>query len=389
MEKTTDCFIIDKVDAVLPNGIEKGVSIQVEEGRIVSIGSISSRTVPVIDGKGCLLLPGMFDIHSDALETTIEPRPGAVFPIDVAIYEMDKRLLASGVTTIFHCVAFVEAATGKRSLRSNKVAENIARQIIGLTPELRVNTRIHGRYDLINAPAAPILCDFIENEQIHLVSFMDHTPGQGQFRDIEAFVRLNEKRTGASAEELEKHVRTRQAARDAIDTAALDAVIALCHRFDVPMASHDDDSRELVQNWKKKGIRISEFPVNAEALETAHQEKIDTSLGAPNICRGQSLSGNLSARDAIESGYGDIICSDYSPMALLPAVFLLVQEGLKPLHEAVNMVSLNPAQAVGESAERGSLEAGKIADLILVSLENDVPLVRQTFVHGKLVYAYN
>jgi len=134
-------------------------------------------------------------------------------------------------------------------------------------------------------------------------------------------------------------------------------------------------------------VAISEFPVNMEALRAAGDAGLYVCLGAPNVLRGASQGGNLSARKAIEAGYGDILCSDYAPMTLLHAVFTLERLGLAPLHEAVNMVSLRAARAVGIDAEKGSLEEGKTADFILVERPDSVPRILKTFVAGQEVFS--
>jgi alpha-D-ribose 1-methylphosphonate 5-triphosphate diphosphatase len=132
---------------------------------------------------------------------------------------------------------------------------------------------------------------------------------------------------------------------------------------------------------------ISEFPVTMDAVRAAQANDIHVCLGSPNVLRGNSQAKNLSARDAIAAGFGNILCSDYSPMTMLHAVLALHKCGILPLHKAVNMVSINPAQAVGISGQTGSLEENKIADFIVVDMNEEVPKIVKTFVSGSEVYS--
>jgi alpha-D-ribose 1-methylphosphonate 5-triphosphate diphosphatase len=157
--------------------------------------------------------------------------------------------------------------------------------------------------------------------------------------------------------------------------------------MNIPMASHDDDSEEKIRWLKEMNINISEFPVNVDAACAARQSGIHVCLGAPNVLRGNSHSKNLSARDAVSSGYGDILCSDYSSMTILHAVFTLHKHDILPLHEAVNMASINPAKAVGISDKTGSIEEGKEADLIMVDTGEEIPRIVKTFVAGREVFS--
>ena len=157
-------------------------------------------------------------------------------------------------------------------------------------------------------------------------------------------------------------------------------------RWEFRWHPHDDDSEEKLDIIEGMGIRITEFPVNLETAASAFKRNMHILYGAPNVLRGGSTGGNLSALEAIKAGYGGVLCSDYAPMSMIHAIFALEKAGV-PLHEAVNMASLNPARAAGVGASTGSLEAGKQADLIVVDPSDEVPRVLKTFVDGKEVYS--
>jgi alpha-D-ribose 1-methylphosphonate 5-triphosphate diphosphatase len=377
--------VIHNATVVTPTGIMENSSIGIEDGVIVRVveGDLP-RNGNSVDACGSYVLPGFIDLHSDAIEKEIEPRPGAVFPVEMAIFELDKKLASCGVTTIYHSISFAETEVGSRS---NKRASEIAWKITGIAASLKVNTKIHARYEITDIDAIPFLEALAKERKLDLLSIMDHTPGQGQFKEIMTFKNYYGRVHGKNEEELEQLIARRITAKKTHGDESLNAVISLCRKSHIPLASHDDDTPEKIRWLRSQGITISEFPVTADAARAATHEGLAVCFGAPNIVRGGSTSGNLSARQAIFEGHGTVICSDYSPMSLLHAVMALRQCGLKPLHEAVNMASLNPAKALGIGDRTGSVEEGKAADLVFVNAKGEVPLVMKTFVSGKEVYS--
>lgn len=379
-----DHFVIVNAHLVTPDGIRQHASLRVEDGRIAEISDSGLNGARVIDGGGNFLLPGFIDIHSDAIEKGIEPRPNTFFPVDIAVYELDKKIAACGITTMYHSLSFAELEVG---LRNNSTAATIIRQINGLRPKLKVNTKIHARFEITDLGAVPHLQRLIGDGQINLFSFMDHSPGQGQFRDIMAFKSYYGPVYAKSDAEMDDIIQRKLDAKKSQGPAIIAEMIRTCREHAIAIASHDDDSREKIQWLKEMDIGMTEFPVNIEAVRTARELGVSVCLGSPNVVRGQSQAKNLSAREAISWGFGDILCSDYAPMTMLHAVLTLEKLGILPLHQAVNMVSRNPAEAVGIAAETGSLEEGKAADLVLVDHSDDFPRVLKTFVGGREVFA--
>ncbi|HEY4745837.1 MAG TPA: alpha-D-ribose 1-methylphosphonate 5-triphosphate diphosphatase [Desulfuromonadaceae bacterium] len=377
-------FIINNCRVVTPEAVLNDAALRVEQGRIVEIGSAPLHGGREIDARGNYLFPGFVDIHSDAIEKGIEPRPNTFFPIDIAIFELDKKIAACGITTMFHSLSFAELEVG---LRSNSTAAGIIRQMSGFRHKLKVNTGIHARFEITDLGAVPHLEGLIRENLIQLFSFMDHSPGQGQFRDIMAYKSYYGPVYGKSDREMDDIIDRKMLTREGESRQAIDRLAALCREYGIPIASHDDDSAEKIAWLKAQGIGLTEFPVNVEALHAAKEHGIKVCLGSPNVVRGQSQARNLSARDAISRGYGDILCSDYSPMTMLHAVLTLEQLAILPLPEAVNMVSRNPALAVGIADRTGSLEVGKEADLLLVDHSDDFPRILKTFVKGREVFS--
>jgi alpha-D-ribose 1-methylphosphonate 5-triphosphate diphosphatase len=377
-------FVINNARIVTREAVLNDAALCVEEGRIVRIGSAPLHGGREIDARGNYLFPGFVDIHSDAIEKGIEPRPNTFFPTDIAIFELDKKIAACGITTMFHSLSFAEMEVG---LRSNSTAAGIIRQMTGFRHKLKVNTGIHARFEITDLDAVPHLEGLIRENLIQLFSFMDHSPGQGQFRDIMAYKSYYGPVYGKTDGEMDDIIDRKMLTREGESRQAIAHLAGLCQEYGIPIASHDDDSAEKIAWLKANGIGLTEFPVNVEALHAAKEYGIKVCLGSPNVVRGLSQARNLSARDAIGQGYGDILCSDYSPMTMLHAVLTLERLSILPLPEAVNMVSLNPALAVGLADRTGSLEVGKEADLLLVDHSDDFPRILKTFVKGREVFS--
>ncbi len=378
-------FIIENASLVCPEGIVEDGTLAVENGFITEIHSGRiSRELNRVDAKGMLILPGFVDIHSDAIEKEIEPRPRAFFPIDVAVTELDKKIAASGITTMYHSLSFAEHEIG---LRKNETAASIVKKINAMAPYLSVNTKTHVRYEITDTQAVSHLEELIYGGCVHLMSFMDHTPGQGQFREVMEFRNYYGTVYQKHGTELDRMIEQKMSVLQDTKEETLGHLIGLCKRYEIPLASHDDDTSSKIDWMRSMGITITEFPVNIETARYANDNGLHVCVGAPNILRGSSVIKNLSARQAVGDGSADIICSDYVPMAVLHAVFVVHKALEVPLHEAVKMASLNPAKAVGISSYTGTLETGKAADMIFVDRVDDIPRIKKTFVSGREVFS--
>ena len=377
-------FVINNARLVTPDGILEEASLRVENGKIAEIGQVALSGMREVNIQGNYLFPGFVDMHSDAIEKGIEPRPNTFFPVDIAVFELDKKIASCGITTMFHSLSFAEMEVG---LRSNSAAAGIIRQINGFTARLKVHTKIHARFEITDMAAVPYLEGLIKDDLINLFSFMDHSPGQGQFRDISSYKNYYGPVYGKSDAEMDGIIDRKRRAREDGAPDAIECLVGLCKEHSISIASHDDDSREKIEWLKELGVGMTEFPVNIEAVRAAREHGISVCLGSPNVLRGESQARNLSAREAISWGYGDILCSDYAPMTMLHAVLALERLAILPLHKAVNMVSLNPARAVGLADRTGSLEVGKDADMLIVDPSEGFPRILSTFVEGKEVYS--
>lgn len=367
---------------VLPDRVIEGGSLLIENGVIAEIKdhSVSGG----INGNGRPIFPGFIDMHGDMIELELEPRPRVDFPMEVAVGHLDARLAAAGVTTAYAGVSFSRAAKdGDR--RSFEHTSGIIRALKDNIPGLRVDHRIHARFDMTYTDAIAALDSLLAAGTVDMVSVMDHTPGQGQYRDLEKLVAYRAHNKGVSTEEVRADIQAK------IDAAIpseqvlknLERVSRLCKSHGVAMASHDDDTVEKTNLMADIGAKISEFPVTMEAAETAASRGLMTAMGAPNAMRGQSYSGNLSARDAHSAGLLHILAADYHPAAILPAIRVLAKADPDGLAGAARLATVNPAKALGLD-DRGSIAVGKRADLFIVDEQDRVI---ETFKAGQSIYS--
>ncbi|MFC7736686.1 alpha-D-ribose 1-methylphosphonate 5-triphosphate diphosphatase [Roseomonas sp. GCM10028921] len=367
---------------VLPDRVIPGGAVRIEGGRIAELAEGAPRG-PALDGGGHLLIPGLVDLHGDMIEKEVEPRPGAAFPVDVAIAELDTRLAASGVTTAYAGLSFAEGKAGAH-LRTEDRARGVIEAVARLRDGLRVDLRVHARFEVTVARAEPVLRDLLARGLVHLVSLTDHTPGQGQYRDIEQYVRYQTRAHGEDAAAAEARARQRMAAPPAWEVAR--GVTALARTQGIPIASHDDDTPEKVRLMQGLGATISEFPVTLEAAAEARRLGMATMMGAPNALRGASMTGNATALSVMQAGLLDALAADYHQGAMLPAVLSWAREGLLPLHEAVALVTCNPARAAG-LADRGAVAPGTRADLVLLDDIGAAPRVRAVWRAGRMIHS--
>lgn len=368
-------------DAVLPRG---AIEIDGELiGRVVE--GAPPAGAQIVNCDGLLALPGIIDMHGDMIEHEMEPRPGADFPLDMAIFELDKRLASCGVTTAYAAISFWETVRRERQ-RSGERSGRIARGIAALRPQLLLDHRVHARYEVTTPAVAPELRALLADRQIDMLSLMDHTPGQGQYRDFEQYVA-----TISSWRKLDPELvasETRERMRAAADlpsvwASALD-VVELARAQRLPIASHDDDTEAKVALMTEMGVSISEFPVTLVAARAARARGMAVAMGAPNVLRGRSHTGNLGAGEAIAAGLVDLLAADYAPAALLQGALSLVRDGTIDLVAAARLLSQGPAAAVG-LADRGRIASGLLADLAIVE-PGERPRLRATIRRGRPIY---
>jgi len=369
---------------VLPHEVIEA-DVVAENGRISAIGPGFARmAVPgdtIVEAEGQWVLPGLVDIHCDAIEKETEPRPNTLFPMDMAFLQFEKKLAGHGITTMLHSLSLGVGL----SLRG----EHLVSEMIGLIRSLRqesamIRHGVHLRYEVSHLTGMALARKLIDEGAIDYLSLMDHAPGVGQYRKPGAFQRYVMKNQGVGLDEVGRIVEELEERRNRIDWSALRELTAFARERGIAVGSHDDDSRASVDRSLAFRAGITEFPLDLDTARYAVERGMGVCVGAPNVVRGGSHDGNLNAADAIREGAADILCSDYHPASLLHAVFELERQGL-PLEAAAAMASLHPARAIGRGGDIGSLEPGKAADLIVVRKRRNVPLVAATVVAGSVV----
>lgn len=361
-------YTIRDVRAVLPGQILDGANVVVEDGRIaeISTGPIGG---PVVDGRGLLLAPGFIDVHSDALEKERTPRTGADVPLEFAIGTFDGRVAAAGVTTVFHGAAF-SVATNRGVRRTPERAADLCRAL-ATTRSHRVDHRVLHRLDVLSAEGGAVLRETLDTATYDippLVSHEDHTPGQGQYADpsyLHAALVGDYGMTEAAATD---HIAERVAEAGALEPvrrANIDWISELAAAGRIRLLGHDPATAGEIDDLVARHGHVAEFPTSIEAAEAARERGLPIVAGAPNVLRGGSHSGNVSAVELASRGLVDAIASDYLPPALLGAVFSLARTGITTLPSAIGLVTSGPARVAG-LAERGTLEPGAVADLVVI-----------------------
>lgn len=375
-------------DIVIPTGVVKKGTVTIRDGSIVDI----QPHVPVkpssndICADGMWVLPGLIDTHSDAIEMEIQPRPNTFFNIDLAVRQLEKKLAGQGITTMYHALAVTDNPSMKQ-VRRKETIEAILQSLDGLShDQCAIRHRIHLRFEMTCIDMIDFVENLLMNGKVHQFSFMDHTPGQGQHQDMGLY--KNYIMGGSKSEaEAARWIQEKQN-RAKAELRRLQRMADIAYEKGIAIASHDDDSIEKLDIVAELHAAISEFPITLAVAKEAKGRGLFVVMGAPNLLLGGSHSNNLSALEALQAGAVDILCSDYYPSALLHSVFQLEKHGFD-LPYAINLVSLNPAKALGIGERTGSLEVGKMADLLLVRHRNGVPLVERTIVGGSSVYQMN
>lgn len=383
----TNAVRIENARVVTPQTVVNGV-VKIAGDRIVAVGKNhvkhsdqserhGAKDIRRIDAEERLVLPGIVDLHGDEIEDHLFPRSEARIGFPLALQTGDRANVAAGVTTKFHAVSFRNVPSGNRT---PELATDLS-EAIADADELLADNRIHARCEITAANAVQAVERVIKAGVADLVSVMNHTPGQGQFRDLGDFedwyARYDElpraeakqrydRKTSVSETTLREHTRR---------------ILNRAGEADIPSAVHDSEHPADLERLAEHGVDICEYPVTMAAAKASHDLGMTTAMGAPNLVRGGSTKGNLGTAEAIDEGVVDVLCADYHPPSLLAAPFMDTGESLP---ERVARVTSAPAEAVGLD-DRGRIVEGARADLIIVD-PDPLPTVHRAFVAGQEVY---
>ncbi|MGY6635146.1 MAG: alpha-D-ribose 1-methylphosphonate 5-triphosphate diphosphatase [Alkalilacustris sp.] len=374
--------VLTNARLVLPDEVVLG-SLRIVDGRIAGIDTGPGTRPGAIDCEGDHVAPGLIELHTDNLERHMMPRPGVDWPHGPAILAHDAELASVGVTTVFDALRVGSerpetAGTG----RYRAYARPVASAILDMRARgaLRISHFLHLRAEICSDTLEEELADFGPGDRVGIVSLMDHTPGQRQFADLTQLRTYMQGKYGLSEAEFDAHVARRRGLGERMRARHEAAAVEGARHLGAILASHDDTTPDHVVASARHGARLAEFPTTPEAARACRAHGIAVMMGAPNLIRGGSHSGNVSAADLSRAGLLDILSSDYVPAALLMAAVRL-GTAMGCMAEGLARVTAAPADAAG-LADRGRLGAGLRADLIRFTAVDGAPVLRGTWVRG-------
>jgi alpha-D-ribose 1-methylphosphonate 5-triphosphate diphosphatase len=357
-------------------------SVLVRDGVIASIDPGSTRSGE--DMEGNFLLPGLVELHTDHFENHFRPRPGVTWHALAALQAHDAQVAGAGITTVYDAIRIgSDPETGDITHDVAAMVDAVEQAVA--EGRLRADHRIHLRCELATPDVAEQFAAHAARSIVGLASVMDHTPGARQYTTLEHYIAYYQKKMRFNDEQMARFIRDRQADRDRWADDNRTRILMRGREAGLAFASHDDATVEHVAESVRDGLAIAEFPTTMAAAKASHAAGLAVLMGAPNVVRGRSHNGNISATELAEAGVLDVLSSDYVPFSLLQAAFVLPDRSdAITLPDSVRMVSTRPAQAAGLD-DRGEVAIGKRADLVRVEKLGEVPIVRGVWRQGRRV----
>jgi alpha-D-ribose 1-methylphosphonate 5-triphosphate diphosphatase len=375
--------ILTNARLVLPNEVVRG-TVVVQDGLIDEVHHTTSRAPGALDLAGDYLIPGLIDLHTDSLERHYQPRSGVEWDAVSAAISHDTQIAGSGITTVYDSLT-LGAASGW-----DMRAETIAPIVDGLRTAighdvLRVQHFLHMRCEVTHPDIVPIFEAYADDPLVRFMSLMDHAPGDRQSPDMADYRRRYLKNFDGDEAAVDRHIEELLHGSRVLGPDNRRRLARIAAERRLAFASHDDASRSHIEEARDLGVTVTEFPTTLEAAEAAHAAGIKVLMGAPNLIRGRSHSGNVAATVLARRNCLDILSSDYIPASLLPGAFRLAHEDFGwSLPRALATVTSVPA-ATARLDDRGRLERGLRADLVRVQLVQDRPVVRAVWSGGSRV----
>jgi alpha-D-ribose 1-methylphosphonate 5-triphosphate diphosphatase len=374
-------MILTNARLVLRDEVLHG-SIVVTADKITEVQPGRSAAPDAVDLDGDYLMPGVVDVHTDNLERQVQPRTSARWPSRSAMLAHDAQCAVAGVTTVLDALCLGDLGFDKDRCKTFLDAVVDLDALVG-TGLLKSDHYLHLRCEMPAVNVMELVDPVADNPLVRMVSLMDHSPGVGQYANLERYRALRRKE-GVSEDFIERRIAELTEQRARYRTPNRRALLARVAGLDVALASHDDRTVEDIEENLADGIRISEFPVTMEAAQAARARGMATVAGAPNIVRGGSHSGNISVSDLIRADAVDALASDYVPASLVEAVFMCASDAGISLSDAVALVTDHPAR-MARLPDRGRIAVGMRADLARVRVHETLPVVRQVWRAGERV----
>jgi alpha-D-ribose 1-methylphosphonate 5-triphosphate diphosphatase len=373
--------ILTNATLVLPTEVVAGTLV-IRGGRIAEVQPGRSHALPATDLEGDHLIPGVVDVHTDNLERQVEPRASARWPSRSAMLAHDAQCAAAGVTTVLDALCLGDLGFEKERVKTFRDAV-VDLDALVHTGLLKSEHYLHLRCELPAVEMMDLVDPVADHPLVRMISLMDHSPGVGQYANMERYWAMR-RRAGLTDDEIQARITHLLDQRARTRDPNRRALLARVAHLGVALASHDDRTEEEIEENHRDGILISEFPVAMEAADAARARGMQIIAGAPNIVRGGSHSGNISAADLVRAGRVDAFASDYVPAALVEAAFICAATTGITLPQAIATITDCPA-GMASLPDRGRLESGLRADLVRVRLHEGMPVIRQVWRGGERV----
>jgi len=358
--------------------------VVVDGGRIRAVDWGGSQLPGAEDWEGDWLLPGLVELHTDNLEKHLVPRPGVIWNAISATVTHDAQCAAAGITTVLDSIVIGDMDQG--GTRSQTYASSIeALRACQREDMLRVEHLLHLRCEVSAPDIADTFERYVDDDLVELVSVMDHTPGQRQWRDLEKYRRYSERNGSIPDAQYDRLVRERAEQQQRFADKHRRHIVAGCQVRAIPLASHDDTEVEHIELAKQEKVAMTEFPTTVRAARAAREAGMAIIMGGPNLVKGGSHSGNVAAEELAQLDLLDILSSDYVPASLLQSAFLLRDKLGWSMSKAMATVTCHPARAV-LLHDRGDIAAGRRADFIRVREVQGMPIVRGTWCRGMAAF---
>ncbi|TBR42526.1 alpha-D-ribose 1-methylphosphonate 5-triphosphate diphosphatase [Marinomonas agarivorans] len=378
-------MILTNANIVLANEVIKG-SLLVEDGKIQRIDQGKVSLPAAIDCHAGYITAGMIELHTDNMEKHFTPRPGVAWPAIPAFKVHDAQMVSAGITSVFDAISIGDVIEGSERVK------NLTRMVEAIhestTRELtRADHFLHLRCEVSHKDTLENFHTLLAQTPVHLVSVMDHSPGQRQFAKLDKYREYYQGKYKLSASELEDFIQRQTEASALYSDPFRQAICSTCNEQSIPLASHDDATQDHVEESYAYNMAIAEFPTTFTAANAAHQKGMQVLMGAPNVVRGGSHSGNIAAHELAAEGVLDILSSDYYPASLLDSAFKIAQleSNSYDIPQAIALVTSNPAQAVGLN-DRGKIASGYAADLVLSHPQEDHVHIKQVWKNGQRAF---
>jgi alpha-D-ribose 1-methylphosphonate 5-triphosphate diphosphatase len=350
-----------------------------DNGRIVQLQrGVSYAGARLVDATSCLVLPGIVDIHGDAFERQIMPRPKTMFPLDLAMAETDRQLAANGITTAYHGVTI----SWEPGLRSLEESLNVIAALDRLQQRQRVEHRLHIRWEIFAVDEVPAVIELLSRTTKPALAFNDHTGPSLSGTRMKSKIRGSAEKAMVDEDTYLDLLSKKASQTDEVDIA-ISLLAKVARDNNAPLLSHDDATVDMRKRYRSRGAAIAEFPLSWDVAEDAAVHGEHIVFGAPNVVRGGSHNGAIGAGEAIARRQCTILASDYYYPAVLEAAMILMQRNALTLDAAWSLVSSSPAKALNLH-DRGELAIGKRADIIVVRPETRQ--VVSTISLGQVVY---